>query len=180
MLLLLLLHHSSFARVISYKFHRRSPAGRPVRCQAEPILAPSSYDLSRSLSVRRKSASSHATAQYHSHARHSWSALFFLSILFLFLVPPPYCRRCPLLAMSVYVTIGCPSVRPFVCPLDRQQQRRAAGLLQTGSGQRMSIDSCRQQSSTAGSVVSRSEVRRSTQTCFLSSWLSFTCKYRIV
>jgi len=31
--------------------------------------------------------------------------------------------------MQSYVTVGCPSVRPSVCPVDRQQQRRAAGLL---------------------------------------------------
>jgi len=29
----------------------------------------------------------------------------------------------------VYVTVECPSVLPSVCPVDRQQQRRAAGLL---------------------------------------------------
>jgi len=29
----------------------------------------------------------------------------------------------------VYVTVGCPSTRPSVCPVDRQQQRRPAGLL---------------------------------------------------
>ena len=34
--------------------------------------------------------------------------------------------------MSVSVTAGCPSVRLSVCPVDRQQQRHAAGLLLTG------------------------------------------------
>jgi len=29
----------------------------------------------------------------------------------------------------VYVTVGCPSVRPSVCLIDRQQRGRAAGLL---------------------------------------------------
>jgi len=29
----------------------------------------------------------------------------------------------------VYITAGCPSVRPSVCPIDRQQQRRVGGLL---------------------------------------------------
>jgi len=35
---------------------------------------------------------------------------------------------------GVYATAGCPSVRPClsVCPVDRQQQRRAAGLLVQG------------------------------------------------
>jgi len=29
----------------------------------------------------------------------------------------------------IYVTVGCPSVRPSVCPVGRQQQQRPAGLL---------------------------------------------------
>ena len=29
----------------------------------------------------------------------------------------------------VYVTVGCPSVRLFVCLIDRQQQQRPVGLL---------------------------------------------------
>ena len=29
----------------------------------------------------------------------------------------------------VFVTVGCPSVRPSVCPIDRQQQQRLVGLL---------------------------------------------------
>jgi len=51
--------------------------------------------------------------------------------------------RCPLLlAVSVYVTLRCPSVRPSVCPVDRHQQRHAAGLLQPGRRRQLSIDSC--------------------------------------
>jgi len=38
--------------------------------------------------------------------------------------------------MSIYVTVGCPSV----CPVDREQQRRAAGLLQLGRGHQISTD----------------------------------------
>ena len=51
--------------------------------------------------------------------------------------------RWPLLAVSVYVTVLSPSVSQSVCPVDRQQQRRAAGLLQLGRGRQISIDSCR-------------------------------------
>ena len=44
----------------------------------------------------------------------------------------------------VYVTVGCSSVRLSVCPVDRQQQQRAAGLLlSAGAG-------CRYQSKSAG------------------------------
>ena len=39
--------------------------------------------------------------------------------------------------VSLYVTVGCPSVRPSVSPVGRQQQRRAAGLLlSSGAGDR--------------------------------------------
>jgi len=39
--------------------------------------------------------------------------------------------QCPRSMQSrVYVTVGCPSsVRPSVCAIDRQQQRRPVGLL---------------------------------------------------
>ena len=38
--------------------------------------------------------------------------------------------RCPRNMRSrVYVTVRCPSACPSVCPVDRQQQRRSAGLL---------------------------------------------------
>ena len=38
--------------------------------------------------------------------------------------------RCPnSMQSSVYVTVECPSERLSVCPVNRQQQRRAAGLL---------------------------------------------------
>ena len=54
--------------------------------------------------------------------------------------------RCRLCGVSYAVSISCgkrhikvesPSVRPSVCPVDRQQQRRAAGLLlRSGAGSR--------------------------------------------
>jgi len=40
----------------------------------------------------------------------------------------------------VYVTVGRPSVRPSVCPVDRQQKRRAAGLLLSAVQAGVSID----------------------------------------
>ena len=70
---------------------------------------------------------------------------------------------------GVYVTVGCPSVRPSVCPVDRQQQRRAASW--SGRLQQMSIDSwqaCSPRSAAnAGSVMLRADGRGSTQTCLL-------------
>jgi len=36
-------------------------------------------------------------------------------------------RHCP--HSRVYVAVGCPSVRPSVCPINRPLQQRAAGLL---------------------------------------------------
>ena len=48
----------------------------------------------------------------------------------------PNCPRCPgnyrHWRSRVYVTAECPSVRPSVCPIDRQQQQRPAGLLLSG------------------------------------------------
>ena len=61
-----------------------------------------------------------------------------------------------------------PSVRPSVCPVDRQQQRRAAGLLLSAlCSPRTSC--CRRPRSTAnaGSVMLRAEDRGSTQTCLI-------------
>jgi len=98
---------------------------------------------------------------------------------------------------GVYVTIGCPSVRPSVCSsvslrlsvcgVDRQQQRRAAGLLQsagagsryrsiaTGAAYRLSIDCRRRRSAAnAGSVMLRAEDRGSTQTCYLTTAATYT------
>ena len=53
--------------------------------------------------------------------------------------------HCPIPAVSVYVTIRCPSVRPSVrpsvCPVIQKQQRRAGGLPQLGCGRQESIDS---------------------------------------
>ena len=44
--------------------------------------------------------------------------------------------------------VGCPSVRPSVCTIDRQQQRRAANLL-------LSSDACSRYRSTGSSIDSR-------------------------
>ena len=76
--------------------------------------------------------------------------------------------RCPLLAVSVYVTVRCPSVRLF--RRSTKQQRRAAGLLQLGRGQPISAAGAgaRQR---AGSVVLRAEVRGSSETDLLWLWL---------
>jgi len=43
-----------------------------------------------------------------------------------------YWRRCPLPAVSVYVTARCPSVRLSRRSIASNQQRRAAGLQQSG------------------------------------------------
>jgi len=44
-------------------------------------------------------------------------------------IPPAYVRCPHSLRSMVYVTVGCPSVRLSVCPLDRQQQRRSSNSL---------------------------------------------------
>ena len=57
---------------------------------------------------------------------------------------PTSCLRlcCPHSMRSrVHLTVGCPSVRPSVCAVGRQQQRRAAGLLL--SAMRAPRTSCR-------------------------------------
>ena len=41
---------------------------------------------------------------------------------------------CPLLAVSVCVTVRCPSVCPPVCPVDRQQQPERSGSKAQQSG----------------------------------------------
>ena len=68
----------------------------------------------------------------------------------------------------VNVTVGCPSIRLSVCPVDRQQQQREAGLLRAGDIQ--APRTCSYQSvdiSAAGSGAQqqmlRAEERRSTQ-----------------
>jgi len=67
--------------------------------------------------------------------------------------PSSSCSHCPhSMRNRLYVTGGCPSVRPHVCPIDRQQHRRAAGLLDsigrraagTGAQQQMRVASCRE------------------------------------
>jgi len=44
-------------------------------------------------------------------------------------------------AVSVYVTVRCPSVRPFVClpicPVDRQRQRHVTAFFATGARARV-------------------------------------------
>jgi len=42
----------------------------------------------------------------------------------------------------VYVTVGCPSICPFVCAVDRKQQQHAAGLLLSALRHKISIDGC--------------------------------------
>ena len=88
----------------------------------------------------------------------------------------PWYFRCPHSTRGrVYVTVGCPFVRLSVCPVDRQQQRRAAGLLLSA----VACSRCRSTAGTrrtrsaanAGSVVSRAEERGSTQTYVLSCYL---------
>jgi len=49
----------------------------------------------------------------------------------------------------VYATVERPSVRPSVCHIDRQQQRRASGLLLGARRQEMSIDRHRRSAATA-------------------------------
>jgi len=60
-----------------------------------------------------------------------------------------------------------PSVRPSVCPVNRQQQRPAAGLLlrRAPRGQEISIDSWRRRSAAAGSVTLTADVGGGSQTC---------------
>ena len=50
---------------------------------------------------------------------------------------------------TVCVTAGCPSVRPSVCPIYRQQQRRAAGLLLSARA----CSRCQSVAVNAGSVI---------------------------
>jgi len=89
----------------------------------------------------------------------------------------PVCPRehisetaCPILRSlhgmrsRVYATVRCPSVRP----VDRQQQRCAAGLLlSAGSRCRSTVIGTqrRRSAANAGCVVSRAEERGSTQAC---------------
>ena len=65
-------------------------------------------------------------------------------------------------------TVECPSVRPSVCPVDRQQQRRPAGLLlRSGAGpQQISVDSpcCR---ATCGPRKFWSDYNEVQHTCLL-------------
>jgi len=50
---------------------------------------------------------------------------------------------CYLLRGTRHETVECPSVRPSVCPVDRQQQRRPAGLLlRSDAGNRYLMDGC--------------------------------------
>ena len=85
------------------------------------------------------------------------------------------------LRCRVCITVGCPSVCLSVCPVDRQQQRREAGLLpSSGAGSRyrsqlqaprtgcVSI-SAGARAAVAGIVALRAEVRGSTQTYNSSS-----------
>ena len=51
---------------------------------------------------------------------------------------------------KVHITVGCPSVRPSVCPIDRHQQRLPAGLLLSAQRQGISIDSCGRRAAGAG------------------------------
>ena len=75
-------------------------------------------------------------------------------------------------------------VRLSVCPIDRQQQRRAAGLLLSARGRDISIDCCtarlqaaagttccrcRRSAANAGSATLTADVGGSTQTCLM--WL---------
>jgi len=73
-------------------------------------------------------------------------------------------------------------VRLSVCPIDRQQQRRAAGLLLSARGRDISIDCCtarlqaaagttccrcRRSAANAGSATLTADVGGSTQTCLM-------------
>jgi len=77
---------------------------------------------------------------------------------------------CTLYAASVYVTLGCPPVRPSVCmsvcPVDRQQQRHAAGLLLTGY--RSKAAGARGRAADGVSAVIRGG--GSTQNCSVLAW----------
>jgi len=93
-------------------------------------------------------------------------------------VPLPYWHCPPSMRSRVYVTVGRPSVRLSVCPVDCQQQQRPAVLL-------LSADVCSRYQSTAagvaiwrrrsaakaGSVMLRADGGDSTQTCSLINLL---------
>ena len=67
---------------------------------------------------------------------------------------------------------ACSSVRPSVCAIDRQQQRRPAGLLlRSGAGpQQISVDSCCC-GATCGPRKFRSECKEIQHTCFDLLWI---------
>jgi len=65
------------------------------------------------------------------------------------------------LVLGLYVTVGCPSVRLSVCPVDRQQQLRAAGLLlSAGACSRCRSITAGARAAAASSVMLRSEAQR--------------------
>jgi len=65
-----------------------------------------------------------------------------------------------------YGTIGCPSVRVCVCPIDRQRRRPAGLLLSAGVCSRYRWYAYSRRSAVnAGSVMLRADGRGSTQTC---------------
>jgi len=85
-------------------------------------------------------------------------------------VPHFFFRTAPLMRSRVYETVERP--RPSVCYVDRQQQRRAAGLLLSAgacSRYRSITGTWRKRlAANAGSVVLRAEGRGSTKTCCMT------------
>jgi len=99
--------------------------------------------------------------------------------------------------MWYHITVNRPSVliiRPSVCPIDRQQQRRAAGLLlsapRAGNIDRQQAPAlaataphaARRSAANAGIVMLTAKGRRSTQTCLLGVWpltLYMLCRRQI-
>ena len=72
-------------------------------------------------------------------------------------------------------------VRRSVCPVDRQQQRRAAGLLlSSGACSRYRSIAASARAAAAGSVMLRAEVRGSTPTCLLTYYYSEVMQCRAV
>ena len=60
----------------------------------------------------------------------------------------------------VYATVERPSVRPSVCHIDRQQQRRASGLLLGARRHEMSIDRHRRSAATAPQNGAQQQTQR--------------------
>ena len=70
--------------------------------------------------------------------------------------PLDYYWHCTHMLSRVYVTVGCPSFHPSVCPINRSQKRGAAGLLLSAVCRTGDIDWQRRAPSSNGAAARRS------------------------